>query len=91
MGEAPGSAAITSIIGTEICGSSSRGVASMARAPTASDATVTSGVSFERRNACATRPAMPMVSAAPVATSTVSPAREAGEHLDHRAAVRGRA
>ncbi len=43
VGAAPGSAAITSIIGTEICGSSSRGVASMARMPTASDAKVTRG------------------------------------------------
>ena len=34
----PASAAITSIIGTEICGSSSRGVARMPSSPTASDA-----------------------------------------------------
>ena len=58
-GPAPGSTAITSIIGTEICGSSSRGVATMASAPTPSDAMVKSGVSLERRNALAMRPEAP--------------------------------
>jgi hypothetical protein len=56
---------MTSIIGTEICGSSSRGVATTASAPTARDASVSSGVSFECRNARATLPEMPMTTSPP--------------------------
>ncbi len=46
-------------MGTEICGSSSRGVARMPSTPIASDATITSGVSFECRNVWATLPDIP--------------------------------
>ncbi len=53
---APGSWRKTSTIGTLICGSSSRGVTSTAKAPSRSEATTSSGVSFESRKAAATLP-----------------------------------
>ena len=42
-----------------ICGSSSRGSATTASAPSAIEATMKSGVSFEWMNAAARRPAAP--------------------------------
>ena len=50
----------TSIIGTMICGSSSRGSASTAYTPSSSDATMTSGVSFEWMKAAGQAPATPV-------------------------------
>ena len=58
-GVAPGIWTKTSTIGTTICGSSSRGSATTASAPRATDATMMSGVSFELMKAAAIRPAMP--------------------------------
>jgi len=48
-----------STIGTVICGSSSRGVSSTAKAPTSSDAMIRSGVSLESMKKWATLPAGP--------------------------------
>ena len=59
VGVAPGMRTNTSTIGTMICGSSSRGSATTAMPPSASDARMTSGVSFELMNAAARRPAAP--------------------------------
>ncbi len=78
-GDAPGMAEITSIIGTEICGSSSRGVAMSPSTPTASDANVTRGVSLLLRNAFATRPEMPqdlMLVMRPPWSASLPPFRE---------------
>ena len=58
-GDAPGISANTSTIGTTICGSSSRGSPTTAKAPSASDAMMNSGVSLEWRNAPASLPAAP--------------------------------
>ena len=75
---------ITSTIGTRICGSSSRGVATSASAPRPSEATITSGVSLLSRKAWATRPAKPtrmayLASPRAAATRTGAPsARSAG-------------
>ena len=52
-------ATMTSIIGTLICGSSSRGSKTTAAAPSSTEATMISGVSLESINAAAMRPAMP--------------------------------
>ncbi len=49
----------TSIIGTLICGSSSRGNNTMADTPSSTEVMITSGVSFESMNARAMRPARP--------------------------------
>src|SRR5580765_5889424 len=57
--EKPGIPTSTSIIGTLICGSSSRGSISTAANPSSSEVTITSGVSLESINVCAMRPAMP--------------------------------
>ena len=56
---APGISTRTSTIGTMICGSSSRGSATMANAPSASEAPMKSGVNFELMKAAASRPAAP--------------------------------
>ena len=73
-------AEITSIIGTEICGSSSRGVAMSPSTPTASDANVISGVSLLLRNDFATRPEIPqdlmLVMRPPSASRSSPPLRE---------------
>ena len=58
-GVAPGISTNTSTIGTMICGSSSRGSATTASAPSAIAARMKSGVSFEWMNAAASRPAAP--------------------------------
>ena len=58
-GPRPGSAAKTSIIGTLIWGSSSRGVTMTASAPRARAKSTMSGVSFESMKAAARRPATP--------------------------------
>ena len=58
----PGIATITSIIGTLIWGSSSRGNITTANAPSSTDATTISGVSLELMKVRATRPAMPSFS-----------------------------
>ena len=55
----PGMETSTSIIGTLICGSSSRGSRSVAAAPSSIEVMTISGVSFESMNACAIRPARP--------------------------------
>ena len=55
----PGMATMTSIIGTLICGSSSRGSSTTAAAPSRTEAMTSSGVSFESMKATAMRPAMP--------------------------------
>ncbi len=57
--EAPGIWTKTSIIGTMICGSSSRGSFHTAKAPSASDATMNRGVSLEWIQADVILPAMP--------------------------------
>ena len=57
--EAPGRATITSIIGTLICGSSSRGSIRIAKRPSSREATTIIGVSFELMNIAARRPAKP--------------------------------
>ena len=57
-GVAPGMRTKTSSMGTTICGSSSRGVIRMAKAPASSAPAMNSGVSLELMKACATRPAM---------------------------------
>ena len=49
----------TSIIGTLICGSSSRGRSATAATPSSTDVTMISGVSLELMNERAIRPAMP--------------------------------
>ena len=77
-----GNAAMTSIIGTEICGSSSRGVARMPSRPTAREAMARSGVSLECRNLWASRPANPMISPAPNENDVTG--HQAREDLDHR-------
>ncbi len=56
-GAAPGMLTITSSMGTTICGSSSRGVIRMAKAPASSAAAMNSGVSFEFMKVRATSPA----------------------------------
>ena len=48
-----------STIGTEICGSSSRGVTSIPSVPTRKNAISRRGVSGDSMNVAATRPAMP--------------------------------
>jgi len=58
-GLAPGNGTITSTIGTTICGSSSRGVSDTARTPRRIEARTMTGVSLERRNGRARRPATP--------------------------------
>src|SRR5579875_1009765 len=58
---APGIVTKTSIIGTTICGSSSRGVSRMAKAPTRMAKIITRGVNFELMKARARRPASPRV------------------------------
>src|SRR5690349_24326055 len=80
---------MTSIMGTEICGSSSRGVARIASSPTAREARVMSGVSFERRKRPAMRPATPMSAPSLVRLRDEDPVAGAktGENLD--GAVRG--
>ena len=55
----PGMATSTSIIGTLICGSSSRGRSSVAAAPSRIEVMTSSGVSFESMNDRAMRPAIP--------------------------------
>ena len=57
--DAPGMPTKTSIIGTMICGSSSRGSIHTEKAPISSEAPMNSGVSLELIQARATRPAMP--------------------------------
>ena len=57
--DAPGMSTNTSIMGTMICGSSSRGSAITAKAPSAIEATMKSGVKREFANAAARRPAAP--------------------------------
>ncbi len=56
---APGMATMTSIIGTLICGSSSRGRRSTAKTPSSRDAAIRMGVSFESIKSDAIRPAKP--------------------------------
>jgi hypothetical protein len=56
---APGISTKTSTIGTMICGSSSRGSATTASAPSAIEARMKSGVSLELMNAAANLPAAP--------------------------------
>src|SRR5512138_702179 len=58
-GEAPGIGTMTSTMGTTICGSSSRGVRATAATPRPIEARTMTGVSFERRNGFAIRPASP--------------------------------
>ncbi|GIX31691.1 MAG: hypothetical protein KatS3mg124_2163 [Porticoccaceae bacterium] len=57
--DAPGMDTITSIIGTLIWGSSSRGNMSTANAPNKTEVTTSRGVSFESMNDRASRPAKP--------------------------------
>jgi len=57
--EAPAMATVTSIIGTLICGSSSRGSRSTANTPSRIEAMIAIGVSFESMNCAASRPANP--------------------------------
>jgi len=59
LADAPGIWTKTSIIGTMICGSSSRGSRSTAPMPSKTAAAMMSGVSLELMNACARRPAGP--------------------------------
>ena len=56
---APGICTKMSIIGTMICGSSSRGSMSTAPKPSNNDAPMIRGVSFESMKACVTFPASP--------------------------------
>ena len=56
--EAPGISTKTSIMGTMICGSSSRGSLTTAKTPRRIEATTKSGVSLELMKAAASRPAM---------------------------------
>ena len=55
----PGMETSTSIIGTLICGSSSRGRSNVAAAPSRIEVMTSSGVSLESMNARAMRPAIP--------------------------------
>ena len=55
----PGMATSTSIIGTLICGSSSRGRSNVAAAPSRIEVRTSSGVSLESMNDRAMRPAIP--------------------------------
>ncbi len=55
----PGMATSTSIIGTLICGSSSRGSSNVAAAPRRIEVMTSSGVSLELMNVRAMRPAIP--------------------------------
>jgi hypothetical protein len=73
---------MTSIIGTEIWGSSSRGVARMPSNPAANAATVTRGVSLECRNGRRAAQRNPWL-AAPDENDVTGP--EAREDLDHAA------
>ena len=57
--EAPGICTKTSIIGTMICGSSSRGSFHTAKAPSSNEPAITSGVSLESIQAWANFPAGP--------------------------------
>jgi len=57
-----------------ICGSSSRGSATTASSPSASDATRNSGVSFESMKAAASRPAVPYAAAHRLLPATPGPA-----------------
>ena len=59
LADAPGMRTKTSLIGTMICGSSSRGSFHTASAPSSTEATSRSGVSFEWMNVLAMRPAGP--------------------------------
>ncbi len=96
--EAPGISTKTSIIGTMICGSSSRGSFQIEKTPTASEATMISGVSFELMKAWASLPAIPSFARRLHGrTSTGEPSIrssgtgrhdplpdfESGKHLDH--------
>ena len=58
----PGMETITSIIGTLICGSSSRGSNQTAATPRRTELMIISGVSFESIKAPAIRPAIPVCS-----------------------------
>ena len=60
--EAPGICTNTSIMGTMICGSSSRGSFHTAKAPISSAAQINSGVSLDAIQARAKRPAGPEMS-----------------------------
>ena len=55
----PGMATSTSIIGTLICGSSSRGRSKVAAVPSRIEVMMSSGVSLESMNVWAMRPAIP--------------------------------
>ena len=70
--DAPGICTKTSIIGTMICGSSSRGSFQTEKTPVSSDAAMISGVSFESIKACAKRPARPSFVHAPTSTRAPS-------------------
>ena len=74
--DAPGICTKTSIMGTMICGSSSRGSFQTAKAPISSDAAIISGVSLEPIQAWANRPAGPSGGIAHGRTSTRAPSRK---------------
>jgi hypothetical protein len=59
LAEAPGQATITSAMVTSICGSSSRGVTSVAKTPSRKATSASSGVIRESWKAAAMRPEMP--------------------------------
>ena len=103
--EAPGICTKTSIIGTMICGSSSRGSFQTAKAPMSSDAAddqrrqlggdprvgeASGGTKVARLAHCRTSTRAPSCRPAGTGSTTFSPGAQAGEHLDRVAGAPSR-
>src|SRR6266496_1872079 len=87
LADAPGICTKTSIIGTTICGSSSRGSMRTAPTPSRIEATTTSGVSLDLMKACASFPAGPSPSLITPAPRLFRRWWHTGSGLSHSATI----